>query len=94
MFLTKSSKIGKKGLRKNHLVDSLCQKYTEPIRLNEKKINNLTALLPYIPKVNQKCYKEIGCKEAQSNSSAEENDQNIENLDEFTLSSDDEDLII
>lgn len=73
--------IGKRGIKKVSLAHNLRQKYTEPVKLNEKKIQNLALLLPYIPEVYHGFYLEIGAK---INTAVSEvaNNNDVENMDE------------
>jgi hypothetical protein len=85
----KNVNVGKRGVRKQCLADCLKQKYAEPIKLNPKKISNLSLLLPYIPEVNHQFYLEIGAK----NLIRQENEEptiEVEHLDEdYPLSDND-----
>lgn len=84
----KNVNIGKRGLRKLSLPDNLKQKYTEPVRLNDKKLHNLGLLLPYIPQVKHKFYLDLGVKNMNPQGTEIDTD-NVENMDETSALSDD-----
>lgn len=90
-FLNESFKnvnVGKRGIRKQCLADCLKQKYAEPIKLNPKKLSNLSLLLPYIPEINHQFYLEIGAKNF-VRQEIEEPSTEIEHMDEDYPLSDD-----
>lgn len=78
----KSVNVGRRGqkLSQNLIdLDTLELKYNCPVRLNEKKLQNLKALMPFIPEIHHNFYSSIGVLEATAN---EEGDGGtIENID-------------
>lgn len=56
-----SVNVGKRGTRMSDQVslNNLKRKYTEPVKLNEKKVQDLKKLLPYIPPINHSFYVDI-----------------------------------
>lgn len=54
--------------------------------LNEKKLQNLAQLLPYIPPKYHKYYEEIGATTSKADEREDDfdEDQNLENLEQFS----------
>ncbi|XP_072390087.1 uncharacterized protein [Diabrotica undecimpunctata] len=81
----KAVNIGKKGMRKSILLSrDLKSKYTEPIPLNRKKIENISQLLQFIPPAFLKFYEEIGACQQILPGTDNESLEYIEHFDDFS----------
>lgn len=89
----KTCNIGKRGQRNAICVtlQDLKRKYTAPIPLNPKKLANLTQLLPFIPPIYMEFYEAIGAVQGIQQGQLEL-DNNVEEIDNFSDLSDDNDI--
>lgn len=73
--------IGKRGQKIPQIIDCniIEKKYNGPIKINEKKLQNLKVLLPYIPQVYHDFYIRIGVEDI---AASEECGDEIENIDD------------
>jgi hypothetical protein len=71
--------ITKSGRPVDIALSSLKNKYTEPLKIPKKKLDNVRSLLPYIPPVHHAFYKKLKC--AEGGDEEDENQEQAEVLD-------------
>lgn len=71
--------ITKSGRPVDIALSSLKNKYTEPLKIPTKKLDNVRSLLPYIPPVHHAFYKKLKC--AEGGDEEDENQEQAEVLD-------------
>lgn len=76
--------LGKKGIRKTKFLtlEKLENKYKEPLKIDEKKLNDVKSLMKFIPENSQKYYLSLVSDINKQNSTETQNIKNVEHLEE------------